>query len=90
VVGHRTSWVDGDKVYSARLAFLAAGGSVEVMDQMLNRDPTPVVGTFIELHYPEGRPDLARISRPKTWAGVYILLIGLLIVLVLKLMGYFA
>jgi hypothetical protein len=87
VIGHRYNSDDGQKSYSARFAFDAAGQPFEVVDQLLVTQRSPTVGTELWLHYPQGRPDLARIPRPATWAMVYAVLLAMLTVLIFKLCG---
>ena len=87
VVGHRTIWEDGQKLYSARFAFDVDGHSVEVVDQMQNSTPRPSLGSEVWLHYPRGRPDLARIARPVTWTLVYLALGATLAVMIYEMQG---
>ena len=47
--------------------------------------PQPDVGTDVFLHYPAGRPDLARISRPKAWIAIYAMLLATLALLFVEL-----
>lgn len=88
VVGHQEGWSDGHRTYAARLRFEAEGTSHEVIDQVLNGRPTPPEGTVVMLRFPVGRPDLARIPRPWTWAWVYLTIIGMTGILVARLMGW--
>jgi hypothetical protein len=81
VTGHRISRDSDGTSYAAILTFSAEGKTHEVTDQVLNANPTPPVGTKVNLTYPHGRPDLARIPRPLLWAMVYALLIGMILLL---------
>jgi hypothetical protein len=85
VAGYRTIWEDGQKSYSARFAFDVDGHRVEVIDQMLNSTPRPSLGSEVWLHYPRGRPDLARIARPATWAFVYLALGAMLAIMIFEM-----
>lgn len=87
VIGYRCNSDDGQKSYSARFMFDAAGQPVEVIDQLLVAQRSPPVGAEVWLHYPQGRPELARIPRPATWAMVYSVLLAILTVLIFKLCG---
>ena len=88
VVGHHCSFHDNVRSYAPVYRFSAEGGTQEVTDQVYSGRPHPPLGTRVQLTYPQGRPDLARVPRPLLWAGVYLLLIGLLAVLVAKQAGW--
>ncbi len=81
VVGHSTSWDDGQRAYAARLVFDLDGQSIEVVDQVFSSRPNPPIGAELWLNYPIGRPDLARIPRPVTWLLVYAALLTMLVLL---------
>ena len=86
VVGHRSTWEDdGQRSYSARFAFYVDGHLTEVIDQMLNSTPRPSLGSEVWLHYPLGRPELARIAQPVTWAIVYLALGAALATMIFEL-----
>lgn len=87
VIGYRSNSDDGQKSYSARFAFDVEGQPCEVSDQLLTTQRSPPLDTEVCLHYPKGRPDLARIPRPITWGMVYSTLLAMLTVLILKLCG---
>lgn len=87
VIGHRAISDDGQKSYSARFAFDVAGQSIEVVDKRLLTQRSPAVGSDVWLNYPKGRPDLARVPRPATWAFVYAMLLGMLTLLIFRLSG---
>ena len=85
VVGHEAVQDDGNTCYSARIAFDVAGKPMEVLDQSRTLQTQPDVGTDVLLRYPDGRPDLARIPRSKTWIAIYAMLIATLAFLVIDL-----
>lgn len=88
VTGHRKhSDADGDS-YAALYRFTADGAVHEVTDSVYASSRKPPVGTRRRLSYPEGRPDLARPSRPVLWAGTYALFIGMGGLLLAKATGW--
>ena len=88
VIGHRSSWSDGRRVYAAILRFSHVAGTSDVVDQMLSSSPRPPVGAFVEVNYPEGHPDLARPPRVLMWLAIYGLLIALAAIILIKAMGW--
>lgn len=76
VVGFResrpTRWLSRHR---AIFAFEAEGAEHEVLDQVRKIHPELRVGDEVELHYPEGSPELARISRPALQATGYVFMI---------------
>ena len=87
VIGHRRM-PDDHPSYCAVLRFSAEGAEHEVVDQLCHAAPQPPIGSELDLTYPVGRPDLARVSRPLTWAFVYVFLIGTTVLLAALLLGY--
>ena len=87
VCGHRQIWDDTGRSYAAVYAFTDETGHHEVVDQVHAASRHPPVDTMIELHYPQGRPDLARVPRPALWLGVYGVLLGSLGLLAAKAAG---
>jgi hypothetical protein len=77
VIGHRTGMSDGDTDYAAIYRFTAGGAQHEVADGIYTALKRPAVGTVRTLHYPQGRPDLARPPRLAYWILVYALLAGM-------------
>lgn len=77
VTGHRLVEYDGTSQYGAVFAFSDETGSHEVIDEMRFTSPRPPVGTAVELAYPAGRPELARISRPLIVLATYVTVVGL-------------
>lgn len=88
VIGHRISRDSDGTSYAATYRFSAEGKVHEVVDPVLSPRPIPDEGTKVSLTYPVGRPELARVSRPLLWGGIYLLLIGLFAVLFAKLLGW--
>jgi hypothetical protein len=84
VIGHRMSSDNDGISYAAVMRFSADGQAHEVVDALLHANPQPPVGTKITVHYPYTRPDLARISRPWTWAFVYAVLLFTLAMLIAR------
>lgn len=87
VIGHRRM-PDDQPSYSAVLRFSAEGAEHEVVDQLCHATPQPPIGTELDLTYPVGRPDLARVPRPLAWSFVYAVLIGTTVLLGGLLFGY--
>lgn len=90
VIGHHSSIHDNARSYSPIYRFSAEGQTHEVTDQVYSGAPKPPVGTIVELTYPHGRPDLARVPRPLLWLWVYGALLLMLGILVGKQMGWLA
>jgi hypothetical protein len=88
VIGHRTGVSDGDADYAAIYRFTAGGVQHEVADGIYTAMKRPAVGTFCTLHYPKGRPDLARPPRLAYWIMVYALLAGMAVALLAKVQGW--
>lgn len=90
VIGHRTGMSDGDTDYAAMYRFTADGAVHEVVDRYYTATKRPDVGTTRTLHYPEGRPDLARPPRMAFWIMVYALFIAMAALLFTKMLGSIA
>jgi hypothetical protein len=88
VIGHRVSRDNDGTSYAAIFRFSAEGQTHEVSDAVLSSRPQPPVGTKVSLHYPFGRPDLARIPRRWTWLFVYGVLLFLLTILIARAAGW--
>lgn len=88
VIGHRTGMSDGDTDYAAIYRFTADSTVHEVADGIYTAIRRPDVGTIRVLHYPQGRPDLARPPRLAFWIAVYTLLAAMAAVLFAKLVGW--
>src|SRR4026207_1713754 len=63
VASFKSSMNDGTEVFTPVIRFLAEGGEHEVTGGGYTARPKRAVGDKVELIYPYGRPDLARISR---------------------------
>lgn len=82
ITGFRSEYHNNARTYAPIYRFDAEGTRHEVIDQVYAPREHPPVGTRVTLHYPAGRPDLARPARPLTWLwtyGVLLLMLGLLI-----------
>ncbi len=88
VIGHRTGFSDGDTDYAAIYRFTADGVVHEVTDGIYTAMRRPDIGTIRVLHYPQGRPDLARPPRLAFWMMVYALLAIMAAALFAKWMGW--
>lgn len=88
VTGHRSSWEDSSYTYAAIYRFRDEAGQHEVIDMVYRAVARPAAGTFVELAYPEGRPDLARPPRPLMWLAVYALFFYLIGMLIAKALGW--
>ncbi|WP_296677385.1 hypothetical protein [Novosphingobium sp.] len=87
VIGHRITRDSDGTSHAAVYRFTAEGAAHEVTDQVLHTSPRPPLGTRVTLHYPFGRPELARVPRPLMWLGVYALLAALFALLLAKTIG---
>ena len=84
VVDFRTGSDDGHANYAAVIAFKANDGrDLEVVDGLLRKEPFPAVGSPVDLIYPDGLPQNARIAR----LGLRTLIYGFLLVLVALLLA---
>jgi hypothetical protein len=90
VIGHRSGVSDGDTDYAAIYRFTEGGVQHEVADGLYTAIRRPDVGTRLTLHYPQGRPDLARPPRLAFWIMVYGLILGMAALLVAKMLGWLA
>lgn len=87
VIDHRSQLHDNARSFAAIYRFEAEGTRHEVTDEVYSTTRQPPVGTRKELHFPVGRPDLARRSRPFMWLFVYATLVLMLTILILKASG---
>jgi hypothetical protein len=90
VIGHRSGVSDGDTDYAAIYRFTEGGVAHEVVDGIYTAMKRPDVGTTRTLHYPQGRPDLARPPRLAFWIMIYGLLAGMAALLLAKILGWIA
>ena len=87
LTGHRSHFEDNAHNFAAVFSFTDETGTHEIVDPVSSSDRRPAVGTLRELHYPEGRPDLARPPRLLLWLLIYALLLGLSALLIAKTTG---
>jgi hypothetical protein len=87
VIGHRAGMSDGHTDYAAVYRFTADGVQHDVVDNMYSTVKRPPVATITTLHYPQGRPDLARRPRPAYWTIIYVILSTTVLGLLVKLSG---
>lgn len=87
VIGHRTTRDSDGISYAAIYRFAAEGKSHEVVDEVLQINPTPPVGSKVTLTYPYGHPALARVPRRAMWIAIYGLLILSPLLLLAKILG---
>ena len=71
VASFKSSMNDGTEVFTPVIRFSAEGAEHEMTDVVYSPRPKRAVGDKVQLIYPYGRPDLARISRPVMWVMVY-------------------
>ena len=71
VARYKSSMNDGAEVFTPVIRFAAEGAEHETTDVVYRARPKQAVGDKVQLIYPQGRPDLARISRPAMWVMVY-------------------
>ena len=81
VASFKSSMNDGAEVFAPVIRFSAEGAEHEVTDVVYSPRPKRAVGDKVQLIYPYGRPDLARISRPAMWVMVYGVLVLLAAIL---------
>ena len=88
VVGHRTSEDDGSKYYSGRISFLdESGKAYEFTDSYGKATPKPEIGSDIQVIYPVGEPQHARIPRPFLRIVIYLFVFGTAVLLIGKETG---
>ncbi len=72
IVRHDRRYEDGAPVYQPVFRFADEHGAfVEVRDSVYMPFPKPVIGEIIEITYPEGYPEKARIPYPVFRALLY-------------------
>ena len=77
VIGHRRTFEEGSPVFMARIRFEAGeGAEFETTDMFLTASPTPGIGTEVDVVYPAGRPDKARVHHPVRRALLYCVDVG--------------
>ena len=89
VTGHSSQIDEGDRVFSARISFQdEAGTKRDFVDMVLTSTPSPAEGAVVEIVYPQGRPDKARV--PRFWLRllIYAIVVWLNGILVARLLGF--
>lgn len=88
VIGHSSVIDEGDRAFSARISFTdEAGAKLEFVDMFRTPAPEPAAGAIIDIIYPQGRPDKARVPRPWLRLLLYTVIVGMNGILVAKLLG---
>ena len=88
VVGFRSELDEGTRSFTPRLNFTdETGKDVEVLDTLFSAVRKPAEGSHVELVYPAGRPDMARVPRPWLRLLIYGIAGYMLVVLTLVMMG---
>lgn len=89
VVGHRAFEDGGSKYYSGQIAFEDQSGKRhEFTDTYGRAKPTPEVGAKIEVMYPRGEPQHARVPRPILRMLIYLFIAGAAATLVARELGF--
>jgi hypothetical protein len=88
VVRFKSSMSRGTEVFTPVYRFAAEGGEHEVTDVVYSARPKLAPGDKVQLAYPYGRPDLARVPRPAMWVMVYALLALMAAMLAANLLGW--
>ncbi len=89
VTGHSSQIDEGDRVFSARIAFTDEAGAKRVfVDKVLTHTPEPAPGAVVDIIYPQGRPDKARVPRPWLRLLIYTVIVGMNGMLVATLLGF--
>ncbi len=89
VFGHYKSTSDGSDTYSIQFRFAAADGrQIEVTDTLGRAAPQPPVGAEVPIVYPLAEPEKVRVRRPLLRAFIYLVLVGMLGLLGLRLLGF--
>ena len=88
VVGYRSDIDEGARRFTPRLSFTdETGQPVEVLDKLYSPSRAPAEGSPIDLVYPIGRPEMARVPRPWMRSLIYVFLGFLLVMVALRVMG---
>jgi Protein of unknown function (DUF3592) len=86
VTGHRKSHDDGSDFYSANIEFLDERGEAHRLEDDYGlRTPFPAIGQEVNVIYPEGAPQIARVPRPFVRIILYLFVFGVITVLVSEL-----
>ena len=88
VVDHRSLFEDGARNFAAVFRFSAEGREHEVLDQVYSTTRRPQLGTRLQLSYPVGHPELARVPRVLMWTLVYAVLVVTTGILVARLLDW--
>lgn len=84
VTGYRPGNAKGGRTYAAIYRFADEAGTHEVIDAVFSTRQHPPIGSFRQLTYPVGHPQLARPPRPLLWVAVYLGILTLLGLLVAR------
>ncbi|WP_229954326.1 DUF3592 domain-containing protein [Parasphingorhabdus litoris] len=89
IVRHDRRFEDGGIGYNPVFRFADERGQfIEVRDKVYMPFPKPVIGEMVEIVYPEGYPEKARIPYPMFRGLLYGFLGYLFIMLVIELTGW--
>lgn len=89
IVRHDRRSEDGATLYNPVFRFADRNGTfVEVRDKVYMPFPTPVIGEIIQITYPEGYPEKARIPYPVFRALLYGILGYAFVVLGMEITGW--
>lgn len=89
IIRHDRRSEDGATVYQPVFRFAdKSGGFIEVRDKIYTPFPTPVIGEMVEIIYPEGYPEKARIPYPVFRALLYGVLGYAFVVIGMELTGW--
>lgn len=89
VTGHSSQIDEGDRVFSARIAFTDdAGAQRDFVDMVRTHAPEPAKGAVVDIVYPQNRPDKARLPRPWLRLVIYTVVVGMNGILIARLLGF--
>jgi len=88
VFDHRQTIHEGDRCFSAMIRWRGEDGvDREFTDANLAAEPSPPLGDSVEVVYPLGRPELARVPRRRLRVVVYGVTLTFLIILLGRALG---
>jgi Protein of unknown function (DUF3592) len=88
VFGHHRTLDDGSAFFSSQIRFVDTDGkTIEFIDTYGRPVPKPRIGETIEVDYPIGRPQRARVARWWLRTMIYAVVVGMLSILVGMALG---
>ncbi len=88
VFDHRRTMDEGSWSYALMVRFTGENGeAIEITDGVYSPSPQPAIGAEVELVYPVGAPQKARVRRPLLRALIYVVIVFMLAILIARALG---